>query len=310
MRNSFASYSSPACDPRCAINWAMRSRDWEFAGAGSTSEWLEAASLSCSWGRSATRQQYHAVMSAHGGLSTCRPRQCSCHRLSSRSTRPEIEPKLRRRLIVAVVPGGDARSELHLHCISTRSQSGRPTLRGSMELHYGLLWHKALRGAPARPGSSGHRTEETPTPCCAIGSPYPEQSAMACRPMTLHMLPRRTTQLLNEGQLRVLTTVPMLYKWTSPLPSTRQLRLVLCRPSLPVQRDPLPYDAAIRGEHSEQIPKATSCLGAVTQLLASTVGGPTCSSSLDPTITSGRGRSMHDEPPPLSIPSWEFSMQD
>lgn len=81
------------------------------------------------------------------------------------------------------------------------------TLGGSMELHV-CSGTKALRGAPARPCSSGHRTEEKPTPFCAIGSPCPEQSAMACRPW-IHPSHAsvRDTQLLTEGQLRILITV-------------------------------------------------------------------------------------------------------
>lgn len=79
------------------------------------------------------------------------------------------------------MPGGDARSELHLHCISGRNLHAQHSRR----VHRAAVCSgtKALRGAPARPCSSGHRTEEKPTPFCAIGSPWPEQSAMVCRPL-------------------------------------------------------------------------------------------------------------------------------
>lgn len=92
--------------------------------------------------------------------------------------------------------------------------------------------------------------KKNPLHFCTIGSPCPERTAMVCRPL-IHRshTSRRDTQLSSESQSRVLITVPELYKWTSPPPET--LYLTFGRPSLPVQRDSLPYDAAIRRKPSE-----------------------------------------------------------
>lgn len=208
------------------------------------------------------------------------------------------------------MPGGDARSELHLHCISGRSLHAQHSRR----VHGAAVCSstKALRGAPARPWSSGHRTEEKPTPFCAIGSPWPEQSAMVCRPL-IHPSHASVgnTQLLTEGQLRVLITVQC---YTNGHPhSQRRHSCIWCSvnrlclfnetlcPTMP------PSDANPRNKCPRQ-PAAPEGLHDCSLLQ---LGPPTCSSSLDPTITIGRRCSMYDELAPApSIPAWEFSMQD
>lgn len=215
------------------------------------------------------------------------------------------------------MPGGDARSELHLHrtaCPVAICKANTPG--GSMELQSALT-PRPQRGAPARPCSSGHRTEETPTLFCAIGSPCPEQSAMVCRPLvhTSHSS-MGNRQLLSEGQLRVLTTVqcytnghPHFHTYSSFI-WCALLSGVLCLSNETLCPMMPPSDANPRNKSPRQ-PASPEGLHSSSLLR---LGPPQCSTSLDPTITIGRGRSIARRASPRSLHSglaaWEFSMQD
>lgn len=211
------------------------------------------------------------------------------------------------------MPGGDARSELHLHCISGRILHAQHSRR----VHGAAVCSgtKALRGAPARPCSSGHRTDEKPTSILrhrvslsrTVGDGLPALDS----PFTCSHGKTRSLSLRANCKLQVLVTVQC---YTNGHPHSQTCfsciwcsvnRLCLSNETLcPIMP---PSDANPRNKSPRQ-PAAPEGLHDRSLLR---LGPPTCSSSLDPTITIGRRCSMYDELAPApSIPAWEFSMQD